>query len=242
MTQSRIIPLTGPEADRQTKSADVMADELHTTRDQRRVFLENNLVAPVYHTAGNTSARLGLNSSAARGCWPFDICRQTDTGDIYICISNNGGASGDWQRLSASPVDLVPYNAYSTAVHNISTTAAKLTIDTEGVSDGNYSLSSNDITITAAGTYSISYSIAIDDDGSTGAQRGSVDAWIEADSVEIPQSRGRAYIREDSGGSGVSVSFIAALSASDVLSFYAQASSSTDISADLSQVSIFKLA
>lgn len=98
---NRIIPLTGTETNRQAKTGDILTDEFHTTNDQYRAFIDNNLVAPEYHTAANTAARLALNSTASRGCWPFDICQQTDTGDFYLCISNNGAAGGDWVVVQA---------------------------------------------------------------------------------------------------------------------------------------------
>lgn len=92
----RVIPLTGTEAQRQTAAASVLANELHTTTDQKRVFLENRIVAPVWHgSVANQAAMLALNGGTY-GCWPGDVCLRSDVNAVYRCITNNGTSSGDW--------------------------------------------------------------------------------------------------------------------------------------------------
>lgn len=94
-TVTRIVPLTGTEANRVTKAASVLAGEIHSTSDQKRVFLQNELIAPVYHgTVANTAARIAISST--RGVWKGDMCYQTDNDSIYLCITSPGTSDGHW--------------------------------------------------------------------------------------------------------------------------------------------------
>lgn len=140
--------------------------------------------------------------------------------------------------IDAQILDTVPYCATGSGV-DIDGTAATMNIATEQVSDTNYSLSSNEITITAAGTYRISYSMVINDDSTAGDARSSVTTWVEANTVKIIQSENRAYVREDSNGQGTSCDFIATISAGDTLRLIAQrALPDTDVSQGITQISI----
>lgn len=97
---ARIVPLTGTEAQRQAASTAVLPAEIHTTSDQRRVFVENQLVAPVWQgTVADQAAMLALNSTSAFGCWRGDACFRSDTNAAYQCISGNGTTAGQWRAL-----------------------------------------------------------------------------------------------------------------------------------------------
>lgn len=95
-----VIPLTGTDEDRltlETQADTIVAGELHTTSDQKRLFLNGTHVAPVYHGAvADTAARIALNASSSRGAFPGDSCRQTDTGVFYFCVLNRGEDNSDW--------------------------------------------------------------------------------------------------------------------------------------------------
>lgn len=96
---SRIVPLSGSEADRQTKAASIWANEVHSTNDQKRLFLQNKIVAPLWlGTVANQTAMLALNGGTY-GCWPGDTCYRSDKLTTWLCISNNGGLIGDWFEL-----------------------------------------------------------------------------------------------------------------------------------------------
>jgi hypothetical protein len=95
----RIVPLTGTEAERATSAASVLAQEIHTTTDQKRVFLENKIVAPLWlGTVANEAAMLAL-SGGTFGCWPGDLCYRSDTGTAWRCIADNGEDLADWFEL-----------------------------------------------------------------------------------------------------------------------------------------------
>ena len=95
-TPTRIIPLTGPEADRDLVAAEVLTNELHTTTDQKRFFMENTFLGPALHHPDvvNETARLAMTPT--RGVWPGDTVVQTNTGVVYKCVSNNGELASDW--------------------------------------------------------------------------------------------------------------------------------------------------
>lgn len=130
---ARIIPLTGTEANRQTAAGSVSANEIHSTSDQKRLFLQNTLIAPVWHgIVADQTARLALDTSSTRGCWPGDECYQSDTGIVYRCISNNGAATGDWfayPQPAAQTVPLVLSDHYVDA-GNVGTSETDLYADT----------------------------------------------------------------------------------------------------------------
>ena len=93
---TRIIPLTGLEADRDAQSAKVLTNELHTTTDEQRFFMENTFLGPALHhpDVANEAARLTMTPT--RGVWPGDTVLQTSDSVVYKCISNNGEAASDW--------------------------------------------------------------------------------------------------------------------------------------------------
>lgn len=169
---------------------------------------------------------------------------ETDTGVLKI-----GDGTSTWGSLSSvsgGSVDLKPYCVTATSGGTITGSggsALTATLSTEQVTNANYSLSSNQITVTDAGTYQISYAVETVDVDATGGPRDQFQAWIEADSVEITQSRAGDYHREQSGGGGISNSFICSLSALDVLELKLQGTTATppNSTQGLTQISILKV-
>ena len=107
------------------------------------------------------------------------------------------------------------------------------------------------IRIVDAGYYEVSYSLPINDDGSTGADRTRIFAFAQTASNDsfssnlttITQSRSQVYTREASGGSGLSASFIYQHTANDYIRIRIDAQQNTNISTEVnqSQISIRKL-
>lgn len=159
----------------------------------------------------------------------------SDSNNLKVAQFSTFGGGGS--------TDLKPYCVTGTG-SDIPAAATVQDLSTEQVTDANYSLSTDQITVTDAGTYLISYSIQIDEDGTAGGTRGRVSAYMEADNVIIPQSYSAVYTREASGGTGLSASFIVELSASDVLELYTDQDGTAipDMSAERTQVLILKVA
>lgn len=95
---SRIVPTSGPEASRTAAAALVQSLELHTTSDQRRLFLENAVVAPYWHgSVADQNAMLRLAN------------RHATTGVSAAASDNSfndaGGFPGDWTAGDVLTVD-----------------------------------------------------------------------------------------------------------------------------------------
>lgn len=148
---ARIIPLTGDEIDRQVAAANVLYGEIHSTSDQKRLFLENVLMAPVWHgTVTDQTARLVLNTSSTRGCWPGDECYQSDIGIVYRCISNNGASPGDWFAYPQPAAPLALFGHYTNA-GNSGTSETDLYSDT--IAAGQLSANGQKLEAEYAGTF-----------------------------------------------------------------------------------------
>lgn len=101
----RTVPLSGTEEFRQAAclAGAIDPNELHTTSDQHRLWLECYLVGQVYHgDISSDSEMVGLNASSERGVWPNDYCWRTDHDTFFICISNNGENVSDWRPTGSS--------------------------------------------------------------------------------------------------------------------------------------------
>ena len=125
----------------------------------------------------------------------------------------------------------------------LNTADSQMVFDTTDVSNANYSLATGTVTVTAAGTYFISYSIPMNEDGTAGATRSRGYSWVTDDSTAIPQSYNQGYLREASGGGGTSAGFVAVLGAGSEIELYARTQNNTDVSSETgqAQLSIFKL-
>lgn len=112
--------------------------------------------------------------------------------------------------------ELYPVSFYSTTSRSI-TTDTVVPIDNTVVSDSNYTLLNDQITILSSGIYQLSYSITYDITSTAGSTRGKTMAWVELNSGIVLQSYSAVYHREASGGSGQSATFIFEVSADDVI-------------------------
>ena len=158
--------------------------------------------------------------------------------------SSGTNYDADWEDESAGgSTDLKPY-CVTGAGSDIPAAATQQDLSTEQIANANYSLATDNITVTDAGTYQVSYSIEIDEDGTSGGTRGRVTGYMTIGGVPIAQSYSGVYVREASGGSGLSATFIVVLSARDVLALFTDqtGTNTPDLSAERTQVSILKVA
>lgn len=103
----RHVPVSGTEAKRAPRAAKILANEIHTTSDQRRLFMQNVLLSGgVWHgEVADEAAMLALDSSSSRGCWPLDMCERADTETLWVCVSNRGGLLTDWREFPAAGIE-----------------------------------------------------------------------------------------------------------------------------------------
>ena len=146
---------------------------------------------------------------------------------------------------------MVVLTKYCSGNTNVSQTETTIPFDTEVLDpSGNATLSTalggdGTIRLAAAGYYEISYSIPINDDGSSGADRTRVFAFMQTDDNEnwtspttVAQSRSQVYTREASGGSGLSATFIYEHTANDYIRIRIDAQNTTNISTETNQSQI----
>ena len=126
---------------------------------------------------------------------------------------------------------------------NMNATATQMNLAVEQIANANYSLSANEITISEAGNYLMSWTAVILEDSTAGGQRGRIDGYLTLNGGKITQSESRVYTRETSGGTGLSSSSIVAISANDVIALevFSNGTGDPDNSLDMAQVSIIKL-
>jgi hypothetical protein len=140
------------------------------------------------------------------------------------CTTRVTVESGDYLNYRVSYVNsstgsggvLIVAGAYThSGSTNITTSTATVGFDTSEESDTNLTLNGDgSVSIAVAGTYTVSYSCPVEDDGSTGNPRAITACHAEYDAdddgagyVDIPQSFSHAYVREAVGG-GVASSFL----------------------------------
>jgi len=154
-----------------------------------------------------------------------------------------------YQRVDASTLiqinglpDLMPY-CVTGALTDITGTVATMALATEIVTHANYSLASNEVTVSAAGVYQFSWSIVVKEDGTAGGIRGFIEAYLEKNTVKITQSESRVYTREASGGTGLSCSCNVTLAVDDVIRLrcLSNGTADPDSSLEIAQLSITKV-
>ena len=156
----------------------------------------------------------------------------------YVDANSGGGST----TASVKPVVYM-----DTGTQNVSQTEATVGFNSEVMDpDGNASMTTDGhIRLAAAGIYRISYSIPINDDGSTQQDRTRVFGFMQVDDnnsfsspTTVAQSRAQVYTREASGGSGISTSFLYEHTANDYIRIRIDAQNTTDISTESGQAQI----
>ena len=134
---------------------------------------------------------------------------------------------------------------------NVTTTEVTIPFDTEILDPaGNATLATGlgedgHIRLVAGGYYRISYSIPINDDSTAAADRTRVFVDMQTSSssafssfTTVAQSRAQVYTRENSGGSGLSTSFIYEHTANNYIRLRIDAQLGTDISTETNECQI----
>ena len=110
MDSRRIIPLTCEDQYRLAAEffGKILPNELHTTSNHKRGFIQGFVIAPVHHgNIENEAAMLALNVDSpntvivgeapnGRGCFAHDTCYRLDTDSLWICLTNRGESIVDW--------------------------------------------------------------------------------------------------------------------------------------------------
>ncbi len=141
-----------------------------------------------------------------------------DTGDTFSYVCNGTG----WQRIDNQPTTAV-FDGYDNAGNtSVTTTEATLNIDSTNVSDANYTLASDVVTINTTGLYLVTARLTVDSNGTTGATRSSIQLRAEEDTgggfTDIPGVICQDYMREQATGissASCTVSFIRSFNATD---------------------------
>ena len=196
--------------------------------------LYSGLVTNATHT-GDVTGSTALTIAAGA----VDIAMLSATGTASSSTFLRG--DNTWAAPTAS-VDLKPY-CVTGAGSDIPTAVTTQDLSTEQVTDANYALASDQVTVTDAGTYLIMYSILVDEDGTAGGTRGRIVAWVEDDTVAIPSSYSGSYTREASGGTGLSASCVVTIGAGSVIRLRTDQDGTgvPDMSAERVSLSMIKL-
>ena len=206
--------------------------QIKTINDVHGATLNDNFVIQ------GTSNEITVATAAGAGINASTITIGIDSG-----FSGGGGTSAS----------VMPVVYMDDGNVNVTTSTTTIPFDNEVLDpDGNAtSPSDGKIRLAAAGVYRVSYSIPINDDapsGDGGADRTRIYAFLQSCASDgfsssvttIAQSRAQVYTRENSGGSGVSASFLYQHTANDYIRLRIVAERTTNISTETgeSQISI----
>lgn len=167
-------------------------------------------------------------------------------GSDEISVAGLSGTLADDQ-----PFDTKPYMVTDTTGNQAINGPITVNLDNEEIADANYSLAADEITISLAGTYLVSFSLSWDITDFGGADRGRVDGWIEDDDsgayALAPGSPIGDYHRENTdNGSSVSNTFLLYLANPNkkirLRAEQTTGNTNVDTRADHTQVSIIKVA
>ncbi len=179
---------------------------------------------------------------ASNGYWKFDhngtndylelIHNDGTTSTIYLEIDDDTLAANFHGDVTADSFDLHPYQiskASATsgvviALDDGSTVPSEVQLVLDQIDVANasiYTLASNSITMLKGGTFQITIGLLIDETNTSGGTRGRVSCYMKIDGTQVSQSIGATYMREATPGTGIDVTFITALAADDVLTFWA---------------------
>jgi hypothetical protein len=237
------LKLTGSQADLQlshTTNAHILIDSTATTSDSYFSVRKDSLTA----SAATELFRVNENGIIKfNNAYDFPNAAGS-TGDVLQLDGTNLGFASQ-TRMTKPAVFM------DTGTQNVTQVETTVGFNSEILDAANNASISitNDghILLGAAGYYRISYSIPINDDGSSGADRTRVFCFMQTDDndaftspTKVPQSSSQVYTREASGGSGLSTSFIYQHASENYIRLRIDAENNTDISteANESQISI----
>ncbi len=161
-----------------------------------------------------------------------------------------GGANVKWQRSGTGPDSVSAYVPQASALfidttgnQTLNGTAATVNLDSNPVTDGNYSLATDEVTVNSDGRYEITFHIGFNITNTSGGARGTVLGWIEDDNsgtyAVTPGSYGRTYTREATAGSGITGGTIVDLVDTDKIRLRMQRiNGTTNMDTEANQVSL----
>ncbi len=110
----------------------------------------------------------------------------------------------------------IAISAYDNAGgQTFTTTATTINLDSTLISDTGYTLAADQITVANAGRYEVSWSVSLENSGST--SRSQANSWVENNTVEIQGTRSEHYLRQTNFGATGGGTVILDLAASDVI-------------------------
>lgn len=122
-------------------------------------------------------------------------------GGVETTLHSHAGGGG---------ADFKPYQVYDATGDQSQGGAATVNLDTVKISNANYSLANDEITIGEAGTYLVSYTLCLDLTNTSGGTRGSTKGWMESDDggayVAVTGSYDYDYQREAASDPGIGLS------------------------------------
>ena len=125
---------------------------------------------------------------------------------------------------------------------NIDVSERQMLLTVEAEADPNYSLSSNQVTVTSGGLFLVSFSIYFDEEDNTGAARSVIDGFIKVGGSKSARSVSPGYTRELSGGGGASNTFVKTLPDGAVIDLFTDGVQTTpNLAQGATQLSLVKL-
>lgn len=180
-----------------------------------RLFIEDS--ADGYNKKVLTKAFLeaSLDHDALSGFVANEHIDWTQPGAGTIDPSNYSGGGGG--------VTVADACVYNTSEQNFNA-ATTLILNANHVLDAGYSLASNQLTITNAGRYEVTYGATFE---GTTSSRSQGDTWLENNTAEVAGTRRTYYLRTTNYGASATCSIVLDLSASDVLRIRGQRTNGT---------------
>jgi hypothetical protein len=114
----------------------------------------------------------------------------------YNATTNKWQLSNDGDAFENIHTESVFYAYDSTGIQVVNGTEVTLNIDTPVVSDLNYSLSTDEVTVTSAGLYKITLNAGFTETNTTGGARTSIEMRLQENGVDIPGALADCYLRE----------------------------------------------
>ena len=175
-----------------------------------------------------------------------------NNGVVYGVDQQGTGATSDFNtqvgtyRIGGEDViETYPGVIREAGSTNITTTETTIGLDTIDLDPAsNYTVLAGEIAVGVSGYYRVSYTVPINEDSTGGSTRTNVRAFLQKDDlgnntfITQAQSHARVYVREASGGSGLSTSFIVLINATDQIRVRIDEDAGVDISTEVGQAQL----
>ena len=205
-------------------------------------------IAVTRDSGANTASEIDLEAAAVKlGNYEFDADQTVGAGqDNYVLTYDNSDGQISLEAAGGGSFSAFPGVFSESGSQNLTTTEATVDLDTEDLDpDGNYSVSSGEITVTTGGYFHVDVCIPVNDDGSTGSTRCRIFSFIQRDqgsgtwiNDSRTRPRGQDYARETSGGEGVMYGGIIQLDDGEAFRVRIDLSSAVDLSTESGETSV----